>query len=160
MVFSSNIFLLYFLPAFLVLYFVTPNRFRNYTLLLASLIFYAYGAPDFIIQLTASTILNFFLVKFMCKAEKQSVRKLFCGISIFVSLGLLAYYKYGNFTMENINAIESPFPNKSFIISLFSLKSSFPGRRSLHFVSRYTEHMMQENTWDKTVASPAPNTPK
>ncbi len=105
MVFSSNIFLLYFLPAFLVLYFVTPNRFRNYTLLLASLIFYAYGAPDFIIQLTASTILNFFLVKFMCKAEKQSVRKLFCGISIFVSLGLLAYYKYGNFTMENINAI-------------------------------------------------------
>ena len=63
-------------------------------------------------------------------------------------------------TMENINAIESPFPNKSFIISLFSLKSSFPGRRSLHFVIRYTEHMMQENTWDKTVASPAPNTPK
>lgn len=109
MVFSSNIFLLYFLPAFLVLYFVTPNRFRNYTLLLASLIFYAYGAPDFIIQLTASTILNFFLVKFMCKAEKQSVRKLFCGISIFVSLGLLAYYKYGNFTMENINAIRGLF---------------------------------------------------
>jgi len=109
MVFSSNIFLLYFLPAFLVLYFVTPNKFRNYTLLLASLIFYAYGAPDFIIQLTVSTILNFFLVKFMCKAEKQSVRKLFCGISIFVSLGLLAYYKYGNFTMENINAIRGLF---------------------------------------------------
>ena len=45
----------------------------------------------------------------MCKAEKQSIRKLFCGISIFVSLGLLAYYKYGNFTMENINAIRGLF---------------------------------------------------
>jgi len=109
MVFSSNIFLLYFLPAFLLLYFVTPNKFRNYTLLLASLIFYSYGAPDFIIQLTASTVVNFFLVKLMCKLEKPSLKKLVCGISIMVSLGLLAYYKYGNFTMENINAIRGMF---------------------------------------------------
>ena len=45
MVFSSNVFLLYFLPIFLALYFITPRKFRNYTLLLASFIFYAYGAP-------------------------------------------------------------------------------------------------------------------
>lgn len=95
------------MPAFLVLYFITPNKCRNYTLLLASLLFYAYGAPDFIIQLTACTVVNFFLVKFMCKAEKMSMRRLFCGLSIFVSLSLLAYYKYGNFTMENINALLS-----------------------------------------------------
>ena len=51
MVFSSNIFLFFFLPIFLIAYFATPQKFRNYTLLLFSLIFYAYGAPDFVFLL-------------------------------------------------------------------------------------------------------------
>ena len=58
MVFSSNIFLLFFLPIFLLAYFITPQRFRNYTLLLASLVFYAYGAPDFILLLIGECIIN------------------------------------------------------------------------------------------------------
>lgn len=105
MVFSSNVFLLYFMPLFFLVYFLMPRRFRNYILLLASIVFYAFGAPDFIIQLLLSTIANFFLVRWMCRTEKPGLKKLLCGISIAVSLGLLLFYKYGNFTMENLNAL-------------------------------------------------------
>ena len=104
MIFSSNVFLLYFMPAFFLVYFLMPRKIRNYVLLLASLIFYAWGAPEFIIQLVVSTIANYFIVKWMCKTEKPRMKKLLCGLSIFVSLGLLLFYKYGNFTMENLNA--------------------------------------------------------
>ena len=105
MVFSSNIFLLYFMPGVFLVYFLTPRKLRNYILLLASLLFYAWGAPEFIIQLVASTVANFYLVKWMCRTEKPGLKKLLCGISIFIPIGLLLFYKYGNFTMENLNAI-------------------------------------------------------
>ena len=105
MVFSSNIFLLYFMPAFFLVYFLMPRKTRNYVLLLASLIFYAWGAPEFIIQLIVSLIANFFIVRWMCKTEKTSAKKWLCALSIIISLGLLFFYKYGNFTMQNLNAL-------------------------------------------------------
>ena len=93
------------MPAFFLVYFLTPRKARNYVLLLASLIFYAWGAPEFIIQLVASTVANFFLVRWMCKTDKKGLKKLLCALSIIIPLGLLIFYKYGNFTMENLNAI-------------------------------------------------------
>ena len=105
MVFSSNIFLLYFLPVFLAVYFLTPRKARNYVLLAASLLFYAYGAPEFIIQLTVSNIANFYIVRWMHRTEKPKLKKLLCGISITISLGLLFYFKYGNFTIDNISIV-------------------------------------------------------
>ena len=69
MVFSSNIFLIYFLPIFLIFYFITPKNWRNVVLLLFSLVFYAYGAPDFILLLVGSCVANFYLVKLMHKQE-------------------------------------------------------------------------------------------
>ena len=105
MVFSSNVFLLYFMPLFFLVYFILPKKTRNYVLLLASLFFYAWGAPEFIIQLVVSVIVNFYLVRWMCKTEKAGTRRLLCALSICISLGLLFFYKYGNFMMENLNAI-------------------------------------------------------
>ena len=104
MVFSSNVFLLYFMPVFFLLYFLSPKKTRNYTLLIASLLFYAWGAPEFILQLILSTIANFYLVKAMVAAKKR-LSVFLCAISIFVPIGLLLFYKYGNFTMENLNAL-------------------------------------------------------
>ena len=105
MVFSSNIFLLYFMPAFFLVYFLMPRKSRNYVLLLASLIFYAWGAPEFIIQLIVSTVINFFLVNWMCKTEKPNLKNLLCGLSIIIPIGLLLFYKYGNFTLANLNVV-------------------------------------------------------
>ena len=93
------------MPFFFLVYFLTPKKVRNYVLLFASLFFYAWGAPDFIIQLVASTVANFFLVKWMCKTEKRGLKKLLCGLSIIIPIGLLLFYKYGNFTINNISIV-------------------------------------------------------
>ena len=105
MVFSSNIFLFFFLPIFLLAYFITPQKFRNYTLLFFSIIFYAYGAPDFVFLLVGECIINYFLVRGMTKTEKTGAKKLLCALSVVMALGLLLYFKYANFFMENLNAI-------------------------------------------------------
>ncbi|MCL2511309.1 MAG: MBOAT family protein, partial [Bacteroidales bacterium] len=105
MAFSSNIFLLYFLPVVLLVYFLTPRRFRNYTLLASSLVFYAYGAPDFFFLFVGSIVLNFYVVKVMYGAKQVKWKKIFCGVSIALNLSLLLYFKYANFFMENVNTI-------------------------------------------------------
>lgn len=109
MVFSSNIFLIYFLPVFLIFYFISPKRWRNVVLLMFSLVFYAYGAPDFILLLVGSCVANFYLVKLMHKTEKKLTKKLYCAAAIIISLGLLIYYKYANFFIENINHLLEAF---------------------------------------------------
>ena len=105
MVFSSNIFLFFFLPIFLIAYFITPQKFRNYTLLLFSLVFYAYGAPDFVLVLVGECIINYFLVRGMAKTQQIGTKKRLCALSVLMALGLLLYFKYANFFMENLNAI-------------------------------------------------------
>ena len=105
MVFSSNIFLFFFLPIFLIAYFITPQKFRNYTLLLFSIVFYAYGAPDFVFLLVGECVINYFLVRGMAKTEKIGTKKLLCAFSVIMALGLLLYFKYANFFMENLNTI-------------------------------------------------------
>ena len=105
MVFSSHIFLLYFLPAFLLLYFLVPAKWRNAVLLLASVVFYAWGAPDFVLVLLGSTVANFYIVKAMDKAHSLKAKRLWCAAALVVSLGLLAYFKYANFFVDNINTL-------------------------------------------------------
>ncbi len=105
MVFSSNIFLFFFLPIFLIAYFATPQKFRNYTLLLFSLIFYAYGAPDFVFLLVGECVINYFLVRGMAKTQKTGTKRWLCALSVLMALALLLYFKYANFFMENLNAI-------------------------------------------------------
>ena len=108
MVFSSNIFLFFFLPIFLIAYFITPQKFRNYTLLLFSIVFYAYGAPDFVFLLVGECVINYFIVRAMGRgdvARNVSTKKWLCALSVIMALGLLLYFKYANFFMENLNAI-------------------------------------------------------
>ncbi len=105
MIFSSHIFLLCFLPVFLTVYFLVPPKGRNLVLLLASVVFYAWGAPDFVLILLASTVANFYLVKAMHRAQRTAMKKLWCTLAILLSLGLLAYFKYANFFVDNANAL-------------------------------------------------------
>ena len=167
MVFSSNVFLLYFLPIFLAIYFITPRKFRNYTLLLASFIFYAYGAPEFVVQLILSNVANFYLVKYMYKSEKPVTKKILCGISIAISIGLLFYYKYGNFTMLNFNAILSIFNQEPIEwikivlpigISFFSFQSvtyTLDTYRSINEpMERLSDYMLYITMFPQLVAGP------
>jgi alginate O-acetyltransferase complex protein AlgI len=110
MVFSSNIFLFFFLPIFLIAYFITPQKFRNYTLLLFSIVFYAYGAPDFVFLLVGECVINYFIVRAMGRTDgvhtvSTTKKKILCALSVIMALGLLLYFKYANFFMENLNTI-------------------------------------------------------
>lgn len=111
MVFSSNIFLLYFLPLFLLFYFICPKRFRNYVILVFSIVFYAYGGPEFILILLGSTTATYFLVKAMCKTDIVKKRKWLCAVAITLNLGLLVWFKYANFIFDNICVLFSWFGN-------------------------------------------------
>ena len=111
MVFSSNIFLLYFLPLFLLCYFVCPKKYRNYVILVFSIVFYAYGGPEFILILLGLTIVTYYLVKAMCKTETTKKRKWLCAAAITLNLGILVWYKYANFIFDNICVLFSWFGN-------------------------------------------------
>lgn len=108
MVFSSNIFLFAFLPLTAFLYFLFPQKnYKNALLLAASLIFYAWGEPQYLVLLLISILANYF---FGIKIEKN--RNLI-SIAIAFNLLLLGYFKYANFLLENFNFLFSThFENK------------------------------------------------
>ena len=101
MVFSSIAFLFYFLPITLALYYVLPKRCRNIVLLIASLFFYAYGEPTYILIMILSIVFTYFYGLLIDRFKKYS--KVFLILSICTSIGLLIYFKYTNFIIENIN---------------------------------------------------------
>lgn len=101
MVFSSAIFLFIFLPVVLILYYLLPHRWRNVLLLAASILFYTWGEPRFILILLASITADYFISRAMNKREGKA-RKLWLACSIVLNLGLLAYFKYANFFIENV----------------------------------------------------------
>lgn len=109
MVFSSTIFLIYFFPLFLLGYFLTPSKYRNYVLLTFSIFFYAWGAPKFIFILIVSTIITFYLVKIMHGNTDERKRKWLLLSVLFLNLGVLLYFKYANFFIENFNTIVENF---------------------------------------------------
>jgi alginate O-acetyltransferase complex protein AlgI len=103
MVFSSSLFLLYFLPAFLIVYYLIPRKLRNFFTLLASIFFYAWGAPDFIFIVLGAIVVDYYLIDWMHKSTLPKARNILAGISVTLNVGLLAYFKYANFFIENIN---------------------------------------------------------
>lgn len=102
--FSSIPFLYYFLPLVLAVYFLTPARFRNAVLLLASLIFYAWGEPKYVLLMLASILSGYGFGLLQERYRGQKGAKLVCGLSVAVSLSFLLYFKYADFFLENFNA--------------------------------------------------------
>lgn len=103
MVFSSILFLLFFLPIFLICYYLLPRKLRNYVILFFSLVFYAWGSPNFVFFLIGSVFANFYLVRRMDQTPSRSIRRWLMAGSLFINLGLLFYFKYTNFFLENVN---------------------------------------------------------
>lgn len=112
MVFSSTIFLFYFLPATLILYFISPYKWKNIVLLFASTFFFAWGAPVFIFVLLSSITVDFFIGQSIFKTEEKKNRKLLLLASLVLNLGLLLYFKYANFFVENFNSLFELFGTK------------------------------------------------
>ena len=106
MLFSSIPFLFYFLPCVFVLYFLVPMRWKNTVLLLASLFFYAWGEPKFVVFMLASIVQGYVLARLVEKYRADRRRaKLFLTLSLVFSLGLLGYCKYADFFLSGFNAL-------------------------------------------------------
>ena len=92
MLFSSIPFLFYFLPLVLIAYFAVPGRFKNLILLLASLFFYAWGEPKYVVLMLISIVQGYAFGLLIEKYRGGKAAKLFLSLSVLVSLGLLAYF--------------------------------------------------------------------
>ena len=106
MVFSSATFLFIFLPVVLVLYYLVPARWRNGILLAASLLFYSWSEPRFIALLLVSITADYFIARRMDLAEGGK-RKGWLAGSLVLNLAILAYFKYANFFIDNVQQFYS-----------------------------------------------------
>ena len=102
MAFNSNIFIFLFLPLCLLIYYLSHDKIKNYVLLFASIIFYAWGSPNTLIVLLASIAINYILISIM-EISKGKSRKLFLVLSLVFNIGILAGYKYIDFFLSGIN---------------------------------------------------------
>lgn len=105
MVFSSNIFLLYFLPIFLLVYGIIGKKLKNYWILFASIFFYAWGETEFVFLILFTSTIDYLMVGQMHRMTNVFNKKLWLISSLSLNLGLLAYFKYANFFIENVNSV-------------------------------------------------------
>ncbi|MDP1799861.1 MAG: MBOAT family protein [Bacteroidota bacterium] len=88
-----------------MLYHLAPHKFKNAVILIASIYFYSWGGPKFIFIILGTTFLDYFLVNAMHNQKTQKAKTKFLIISLCLNLGLLFYFKYCNFFIENVNAL-------------------------------------------------------
>lgn len=118
MLFSSLVFLWYFLPAVFLLYFITKNlHIRNSVLLTASLFFYAWGEPKYVILMLVSIGLNYFFGLWIGRMQSKHRMRLAVTTCVFLNLLLLGYFKYFNFAVEIANSLLSRFAGGAHTLS-------------------------------------------
>ena len=105
MLFSSIPFLFYFLPAVLIIYFLVPRVAKNAVLLISSLVFYAWGEPKYVFLMIATIALFYLCGLAIGKAGKTGWKKFWLIVSVVISLGLLAIFKYADFFVDSFNKV-------------------------------------------------------
>ena len=108
MIFSSVFFIFVFLPVVLLAYFLVPKKFKNVVILITSLIFYAWGEPIYIVLMVFSILFNYLsgLEIDDCKERGDVLKgKIAFWMAVGVNLGILGFFKYAGFVVENLNRI-------------------------------------------------------
>ena len=106
MVFSSHIFIFYFLALILGAYYFSPGRLKHLVLTLGSYLFYAWWNPWFVLLMIASTVIDFLCGKIIFNSTPEKPqRKIGLLISIAANLSILGFFKYGNFFAENVSIL-------------------------------------------------------
>ncbi|BBD09357.1 MBOAT family O-acyltransferase [Desulfovibrio ferrophilus] len=105
MVFSSSAFLFFFLPLVLLGYYLLPVRLKNLFLLVSSLGFYAWGEVFYVLVMLASIGVNYGSGLLLARAATPRGKKLVLGGAVVFNLGLLGWFKYGGFVVENLNTV-------------------------------------------------------
>lgn len=108
MVFSSFVFLFRFLPIFLLIYFVIPQKYKNLVILFGSLFFYYYGVkehPAYFLLILLSIIVNYISAIMLDRTDKKTVRKFWLFVGMLYNIGSLFLFKYLDFLFQNVNGI-------------------------------------------------------
>lgn len=105
MLFTSISFLYYFLPALIIIYFITPKKYKNIILLIASLLFYFYGEPKYVFLMIAEIVIAYTGAILIDKYKSQSKNILI--ITLFIHVFLLIIFKYTDFIIQTINDISN-----------------------------------------------------
>ena len=106
MVFSTSIFLFFFLPLVIAGYHLLKQNYRIFFLMLSSLFFYAWGEPKYVLVMLLSITINYsFGMLIHITFAKKNLAKLFFILSVICNLGILFYFKYFNFTLDTVNSI-------------------------------------------------------
>ena len=105
MVFSSLLFIFVFLPTILCVYYLSPRFLKNSIIVIASLIFYAWGEPIYILLMLFISVFDYVNGLMIDKyIEKKTICRVVLLISLIVNLGILGFFKYYGFLINNINA--------------------------------------------------------
>lgn len=102
MIFSSITFLFYFLPVFLLLYYLIPGRFQNTVLLLGSLFFYAWGEPRYILLMLFMICAGYFCGIWIETRKNHKTKKIVTALSVTFCLVCLGYFKYMDFVLDTV----------------------------------------------------------
>lgn len=97
-----------FLPIVLILYFIAPKKLRNFVLFIASLIFYAWGEPVYVVLMIFSTVVDYTHGLWVYKLKEKNEMgkaKLVVLSSMVINLALLGFFKYADFVITNLNLI-------------------------------------------------------
>ncbi len=105
MVFSSLIFLFIFLPVVIIINYLLPQKFRNAFLLIANLIFYAWGEPVYVLLMFASILVNYVCALLLDKTVSNKRRKLILTVNIVLNLGALGFFKYTSLALDTLRII-------------------------------------------------------
>lgn len=106
MLFSSIVFLFTFLPAVMILYYLLPVRFRNVILLLASLVFYAWGEPVYLFLMLLSILFNYFSGLDIARNQQDKrAAKRSLVFNLIINLAVLGFFKYEGFVLDTLNGI-------------------------------------------------------
>ena len=109
MLFSSLLFIYLFLPFTLLFFYISKEKLQNLVLLVASLVFYAWGGPSLASVLVGSILINYFSGRMIGNSKSKRVRKNWLILGLFLNLGLLVTFKYTHFFVDNINALTNLF---------------------------------------------------
>ncbi len=101
MLFTSISFLYYFLPIVLIIYFIMPNKYRNFLLFVSSMFFYFYGEPKYIILMLLEILIAYFGAIIIDKTKNKTI----FIFTILIHVLLLCFFKYTDFLITNINSI-------------------------------------------------------
>ena len=105
MLFSSMTFLFVFMPLVMAVYFLSKKEIRNYVLLIASIIFYAWGEPRYLAIMIITILVNYAGAILLDKHYSSRQRLWIVSLTIVLDLSFLFYFKYFNFVVDNINGI-------------------------------------------------------